>query len=1723
MLSLRDPGRRIASLFMIAAAAAVMLAVLFFADTGRAYALTEGDWEYEEIEGEDGVRIIKYNGTATTVTVPSTLGGKTVTELNNTETNKGTFYSNSTATKITVPNTVTKLGVTEFYNASKLTEVVLPDTITEIGRSCFMRCPKLTKINIPASLKVIPQSFLQQDSTITLSSLTIPEGVEEIGQSAFYNVKVSNGTVTVPHSCHTIRGSAFQSAEFDKLIVPGEITTLEPGSIAGKIKTIEFDGELQNYAKNGKFILTADGKQVIGVEYDTLRQPVARIPSGVESITNSVVRSMNAFKLVVPGSITEVTSQNLSFTSFYGIEFEEGFTTLGGYNIYQSSSIETLTLPSTISSIANYAINGCSKLKDVTILSSSAPSTTGWTSYGQPSTSITFHVPAGATGYTASPWTNYTIKYDAELMVYKNGLKDELCAYKGLEEYGTSERTQVINAITAGRTAINNAADEQEADAALADAKAAIDRIRTLEQQTKIKVSLNENRYVDGEILDTYYTASNVQWRNVNITLESEDASIEKPNYLYIKMINCDAFTVNIGGYQSSGNPAGTLFSETEAGSRIYTLQTGSSYGILDSSGDATGRGPDTVQKYLYVAVKNGSSVIERYRLNITRKGTGGIKYNLNYRSNPGTWSWNTNKYFYRMNRIYIQNTIKVYDANGTDVTLGVQINESMLPEGVTLEGTNIVTRRAGEYVIYVDVAYLDENGEVAVETLPTYSIARYNSVSSRKVMDDAAAILEQYEGADPDFFKDPEGAVAILQSLDEHRDDFLQVLDNWAVESWDGPWGEDSWDGYAAADCTLIEAPEGTSGHGDTYAVTKDNKYIIDMYDEYDGDAEPTRDEYGRIMMVSELWAGDLNTIWDETEQAAAIETLTVEEYKEKKKGELEALAEEKKADYREAEQAEIDTLVEEQEALIDAAETLQDVKDAFGDAAGALDAMDLISDAEYTELEKVEAAAAERADADEAALEPIAEAFSSHMIAYAMEEDDDEKVAAYEKALEDALLAQEAVALAKEKSDAEVALADSVMDSLESDKAVARGNELKVAAAEAALSIDEWAAYMEAEIGNIRAELETTKFNRGKNNLDRAAEDAIAYDRAKQEFETLYDGAEDAYDLAEVYCETPGEQAVEAAEAARQAAEDAKAQADAAKELADAYAADADKALETAATQAQEEQAGEDIAHAEAKAEEAAANVEKAEALLAKAEELKARAVREKEAKELLDSQKEEAIEELENYKADTAYREAEARARRKEVLIGIEDIRNAESKEEIDAALAAAKAEIDKIKTEEDLSGEETALAEAKRDAKAALDGYDPEDFIEADREALHGIVSGAKEEIDACGDPEAVAQVLAEAEDAIDGLMTQEEQLAKLKEFARGLLDEVDPDNYIEEDRERVAALVAAAEAAIDRAETPQEVAQAVQGAALDLEDCTTIEEQEQADAEALEEAKEEAVRDVFDLFEEYAETFEDSSELAKLAIAAVADIQNAADPAEAGEILNGFRQTAGEMAEAEAERKAQEEKEKAERQDIDEVTPSAKNANEAAVDSVLDLEEKRFTAACAVSAGTITLKWPYRKGVDNYKVAYRLAGAAKWTEDWAGGWHGYILKGAKKGAAYDIRVRAFKKVNGVWIKGNWTQEKHVFVARGKVKTLKPGKKKLTVKAVKVSGATQYLFRYSLKKNMKGAKKLTAAKNSCVIKKLKSKKKYFVTVLPKKVISGKTYTGVVSPKKASKKVK
>lgn len=62
----------------------------------------------------------------------------------------------------------------------------------------------------------------------------------------------------------------------------------------------------------------------------------------------------------------------------------------------------------------------------------------------------------------------------------------------------------------------------------------------------------------------------------------------------------------------------------------------------------------------------------------------------------------------------------------------------------------------------------------------------------------------------------------------------------------------------------------------------------------------------------------------------------------------------------------------------------------------------------------------------------------------------------------------------------------------------------------------------------------------------------------------------------------------------------------------------------------------------------------------------------------------------------------------------------------------------------------------------------------------------------------------------------------------------------------------------------------------------------------------------------------------------------------------------------------------------------------------------------------------------------------------------------------------------------------------------IKKLTAGKKKIKVKFKPSNNAVKYQVQYSLKKNMKSSKVKTVTKTTYIIKKLKSKKKYYVRV-------------------------
>lgn len=92
-----------------------------------------------------------------TLTVPSQVGGETVTRLSD-----GCFQNCAELTTVILPDTLLSIGSDAFAGCASMRGIFIPESVTEIGRGAFYGCAKLEAICIPAS-------------------------VNEIGSYAFYN------------------------------------------------------------------------------------------------------------------------------------------------------------------------------------------------------------------------------------------------------------------------------------------------------------------------------------------------------------------------------------------------------------------------------------------------------------------------------------------------------------------------------------------------------------------------------------------------------------------------------------------------------------------------------------------------------------------------------------------------------------------------------------------------------------------------------------------------------------------------------------------------------------------------------------------------------------------------------------------------------------------------------------------------------------------------------------------------------------------------------------------------------------------------------------------------------------------------------------------------------------------------------------------------------------------------------------------------------------------------------------------------------------------------------------------------------------------------------------------------------------------------------------------------------------------------------------------------
>ena len=193
----------------------------------------------------------QYNGNESVVTIPSDVTEIGVSAFHNT-----TYDKYEKLTSVIFPENLRHIGNFAFANCWELKEVVFPDSLLTIGINAFFACEKITHIHIPKNVRYIESSafldcfelavitadennstFRAEDNcliesatnTLVLGGITskIPTSVTAIGKGAFAGRNIE--TLTIPEGVRSIGDSAFARCinKLTDMFIPASVIEID--------------------------------------------------------------------------------------------------------------------------------------------------------------------------------------------------------------------------------------------------------------------------------------------------------------------------------------------------------------------------------------------------------------------------------------------------------------------------------------------------------------------------------------------------------------------------------------------------------------------------------------------------------------------------------------------------------------------------------------------------------------------------------------------------------------------------------------------------------------------------------------------------------------------------------------------------------------------------------------------------------------------------------------------------------------------------------------------------------------------------------------------------------------------------------------------------------------------------------------------------------------------------------------------------------------------------------------------------------------------------------------------------------------------------------------------------------------------------------------------------------------------------------------------------------
>lgn len=243
------------------------------------------------------------------------------------------FYE-CTNLQFEIPEYITEIGSYAFAGCTSITSFSLPKTITNIYASAFQSCENLETINWPASITKIPNSCFNGCSKLQIE---IPEGVTDIGQSAFHSC---NDIISLPSTLMSIESYAFENCQgITSLTIPPSVTKWGENVFCNCVNLVTVTG-LEEYEviPKGMFLFC------FSLENITLNKVVT---IGTDAF--SYCESMQNISL--PNTLKEIGDAAFhDCISFTEIVLPEGLEKIG-FRAFRNTRISEITFPASLKEV----------------------------------------------------------------------------------------------------------------------------------------------------------------------------------------------------------------------------------------------------------------------------------------------------------------------------------------------------------------------------------------------------------------------------------------------------------------------------------------------------------------------------------------------------------------------------------------------------------------------------------------------------------------------------------------------------------------------------------------------------------------------------------------------------------------------------------------------------------------------------------------------------------------------------------------------------------------------------------------------------------------------------------------------------------------------------------------------------------------------------------------------------------------------------------------------------------------------------------------------------------------------------------------------------------------------------------------------------------------------------------------------------------------------------